>query len=90
LIIADDNARAGADPAFDARMMPVGDWATAVWEGWMPERAMERLTAAAKKKLRNAKNVRGQGQRPSISNGGFMSKAGLDGGRKHGASYGSR
>ena len=51
LIIADGNARAGADPAFDAHMMPIGDWATAAWEGWMPERAMERLTATTKKRL---------------------------------------
>ena len=57
LMLADENARAGADPAFDAHLMPIGDWATAVWEGWMPERAMERLTALAKKKLRKAKNV---------------------------------
>ena len=57
MILADGNARAGADPAFDAHTMPIGDWATAVWESWMPERAMERLTIVAKKKLRKAKNV---------------------------------
>ena len=56
-MLAGDAARAGADPAFDAHLMPIGDWATAVWEGWMPERAMERLTAAAKKKLKKAKRV---------------------------------
>ena len=54
--LADENARAGADPAFDAHIIPIGDWATAVWEAWMPERAMERLAAKAKNKLRNAKN----------------------------------
>ena len=32
LMLADGNARAGADPAFDAHPMPIGDWATAVWE----------------------------------------------------------
>ena len=57
LIIADENARTGADPAFDAHIMPIGDWATAVWERWMPERAMERLTAKAKMRLKKAKNV---------------------------------
>ena len=41
LTLADENAKAGADPAFDAHIMPIGDWATAVWEAWMPERAME-------------------------------------------------
>ena len=56
LTLADENARAGADPAFDAHIMPIGDWATAVWEHWMPERAMERLAAKAKKKLKRAKS----------------------------------
>ena len=50
LTLADENAKAGADPAFDAHNMPIGDWATAVWESWMPERAMERLVAKAKVK----------------------------------------
>ena len=40
LTLADENAKAGVDPAFDARLLPIGDWATAVWESWMPERAM--------------------------------------------------
>ena len=57
LMLADENARSGADPAFDAHLMPIGDWATAVWEGWMPERAMERLVARAKQRHKNAKNV---------------------------------
>ena len=30
LTLADENAEAGADPAFDAHLMPIGDWATAV------------------------------------------------------------
>ena len=56
LTLADESAIAGADPAFDAHLMPIGDWATAVWEEWMLERAMERLVAKAKQKLRKAKN----------------------------------
>ena len=36
--------------------MPIGDWATAVWESWMLERAIERPAAKAKQKLRKAKN----------------------------------
>ena len=31
LMLADENARAGADLAFDAHLMPIGDCATAVW-----------------------------------------------------------
>lgn len=57
LTLADENAKAGADPAFDAHNMPIGDWATAVWEAWMPERAMERLVAKAKMKLKKTKNT---------------------------------
>ena len=57
LMLADENARSGADPAFDAHLMPIGDWATAAWEGWEPERAMERLVAKAKQRQRKAKNV---------------------------------
>ena len=57
LILADENARSGADPAFDAHTMPIGDWATAVWETWMPLRTMERLGSSSKKKLRKAKNT---------------------------------
>ena len=56
LTLADENAKAGADPAFDAHLMPIGDWAASVWESWMPERAMERLAAKVKQKLRKAKN----------------------------------
>ena len=52
LTLADENAKAGADPAFGAHIMPIGDWATAVWEAWMPEGAMERLAAKAEKKLK--------------------------------------
>ena len=59
LTLADENARAGADPAFDAHIMPIGDWATAVWEQWMPERAMERLVAKAKQKLRQRPETHG-------------------------------
>ena len=57
LTLADESARAGAHPAFDAHIMPIGDWVTSVLESWMPERAMERLTTVAKKKLRKAKNI---------------------------------
>ena len=61
LILADENARAGADPAFDAHSMPIGDWSTAVWEAWMPEPALERLTAIAKKKVRKGEEYMGNG-----------------------------
>ena len=57
LMLADEYAKTGADPAFDAHLLPIGDWTTAVWESWMTERAMERLVAKAKQRLRKAKNV---------------------------------
>ena len=79
LILADENARAGADPAFDAHTMPIGDWATAVWVAWMPERAMGRLTIVAKKKLRKGEERLGQSQRPGRRHGSIKPETRMDG-----------
>ena len=76
---ADENAKAGADPAFDAHLMPIGDWATAVWESCMPERAMERLAAKAKQKLRKAKNAWGKVEGPAAAMVASWQKVRLDG-----------
>jgi len=59
--------------------MPIGDWATAVWESWMPERTMERLAAAAKKKLKKAKNIWAKVKRTCRRHGRFVQEVGLDG-----------
>ena len=34
LMVADGSAKGRADPAYDAHIMPVGQWAVAVWESW--------------------------------------------------------
>ena len=36
LVLADEDGKEGADPAFGAQLMPIGGWATAVWEDWFP------------------------------------------------------
>ena len=36
LIVADGGPSGMADPTFDARLLPTGEWATAVWEERMP------------------------------------------------------
>ena len=56
-MVADENAKAGAGPAFDAHLIPIGDWATAVWEKWMHEGALERVTTAAKRKIKKATRI---------------------------------
>ena len=54
LMLADESNTGRADPAYDAHMLPIGEWALAVWEGWrkldsimgMVKRACSRLTGA--------------------------------------------
>ena len=36
LILADGSAKGTADPAFEAHTGPMGRWAMAVWNGWLP------------------------------------------------------
>ena len=36
LVIADGSDTGRADPAYDAHMLPVGEWSLAVWEKWLP------------------------------------------------------
>jgi hypothetical protein len=36
LILADGSAKGMADPAFVAHTGPMGHWAMAVWNGWLP------------------------------------------------------
>ena len=57
LALADGPAGAAADPAFSAHADPIGIWATAVWESWMPRSALLRTVAAAKRRLAAAKNA---------------------------------
>ncbi len=65
LLIADETRGGKADPAFDAHTGPIGHWAKAVWEKWLPVSALQRLVAAAESKLSRAARpwavVRGPG-----------------------------
>ena len=45
-----------ADPAFPAHSLPLGHWASAVYEGWMPLRNLQTMIAASMVKLAGADN----------------------------------
>ena len=55
LLIADGNGSGRADPAFDAHMIPIGEWAMAVWEEWLPTASLQRLVDDATLRLEHAK-----------------------------------
>jgi hypothetical protein len=48
LMMADGSRKGTADPAYDARELPIGQWAAAVWHGWMPRLALMNMVGAAK------------------------------------------
>ena len=52
LVIADEAGK--ADPAFAAHAGPIGEWSQAIWEQWMPLRALERLATSARGRLERA------------------------------------
>ena len=47
LALADGSVHGRADPAFQAHAGPIGKWAEAVWEAWLPRQALYRLAVAA-------------------------------------------
>ena len=51
LILADGSAKGQADPAFDAHVLPIGEWANVVWENWLPTNSLERLVRHGKHRL---------------------------------------
>jgi hypothetical protein len=55
LIIADGSATGRADPAYDAHLLPIGEWSLAVWETWEQHVSMKRMVQHAIKKLTSAK-----------------------------------
>ena len=57
LMIADGGTKGGADPAFDAHVMPITEWAKAVWEVRLPRKSLQALAANAQRKLARARNV---------------------------------
>eukprot|EP00973_Karenia_brevis_P074746 10387759-Karenia_brevis.AAC.1 len=37
LALGDGSMRGKVDPAYEAHSAPIGMWATAVWESWLPK-----------------------------------------------------
>ena len=50
LIIADGSASGTTDPVFGAHLVPIGTWATAIWERWLPIALLDGSIADAKAK----------------------------------------
>ena len=57
LIVADGGPSGCADPAFDAHLLPIGEWAAAVWSERLPVESMQRLIAVGKRQIAKAKNI---------------------------------
>ena len=55
LMLADASRKGQADPAYQAHLDPIGAWADAVWEEWLPGPCLLRLTGQAKVKLAAAR-----------------------------------
>ena len=51
LLMADETSTGKADPAFAAHTGPIGEWAQAIWERWLPLTALHRLVSSAKQRL---------------------------------------
>ena len=56
LLVADGGPRGRADPAYDAHVMPIGEWAEAVWHSRLPRGVLQRIVGQAIPKLANAKS----------------------------------
>ena len=57
LMFADGSTKGSADPAFDAHILPIGDWAMAVWDARLPKHTLRGMIARAKLKLVKSTNV---------------------------------
>ena len=57
LMFADGSSKGNADPAFDARMMPIGELSMACWEGLVTYGPMEAIVKAAKLMIDKIKNL---------------------------------
>ena len=47
LVLADSGPKGRADPAFDARALPIGQWAQAIWHSWLPTSVLNRTIGRA-------------------------------------------
>ena len=56
LMLADESNTGRADPAYDAHMLPIGEWALAVGEGWRKLDSIMGMVGRACTRLRKVKN----------------------------------
>ena len=54
LMIADGSATGRVDPAFEAHAGPIGHWAQAVWNGWLPMKHLQQLVDSARARVTKA------------------------------------
>ena len=54
LMLADGSATGRVDPAYEGHAEPMGHWAQAVWNSWLPVRQLRQLVANAKEGLAKA------------------------------------
>ena len=63
LMMADASAKGSADPAFDAHILVIGDWARGVWNVWTPRATLDSWVAKANKaEARQGEECMGEGQ----------------------------
>ena len=55
-MLVDGSESGKVDPAFDAHMMPIGEWSLACWESWMTVSAMNVMIESAKIMVKTARN----------------------------------
>ena len=55
-MFADESNTGRAEPAYDAHMLPIGEWSLAVWEEWRTLESMHAMIRRASAKLAKAKN----------------------------------
>ena len=48
-ILADGGPSGMTDPAFDAHLLPIGEWVAAVWEERLPHDSLRRMVAKGKR-----------------------------------------
>ena len=67
LMIADGGPSGCVDPAFDAHLLLIGEWAAAVWNERLPLESLHRMVAKGKRQIAKARNMwsvcRGGGDR---------------------------
>ena len=51
LIVADGGPSGCADPAFDAHLLPIGEWAAAVWSERLPLESLHRMVTKCKRQI---------------------------------------